>query len=167
MTAVNLNRAIRGPVTAVPVVAGKGVRIVPDTVNNRFVVEADETVLFDNNKIGTDSGELSESKLNFEYLKLIIGFNGGFSTNDGVTTHVIPSDATASWLIFGFGSGGSNLYLAGSHLTWTDSTHFSVLNGTSILKGVSSTTVSGNTSYNDGCKKCISKIIGINRISST
>lgn len=42
MTAVNLNRAIRGPVTAVPVVAGKGVRIVPDVENNRFVVEAEE-----------------------------------------------------------------------------------------------------------------------------
>ena len=47
MTAVNLNRAIRGPVTAVPVVAGHGVRIVPDTVNNRFVVELDETVLYE------------------------------------------------------------------------------------------------------------------------
>ena len=47
MTAVNLNRAVRGPVTAVPVVAGKGVRLVADTVNNRFVVEADESVLYE------------------------------------------------------------------------------------------------------------------------
>ena len=125
----------------------------------------DETVLFDNNQVGIDSGELSESKLNFEYLKLVVGFTGGLSTNDGATTHVIPSNATASWLIFGYGSGGSNLYLAGSHLTWTDNTHFTVLNGTSILKGISATTVSGNTSYNEGCKKCISKIIGIHRIA--
>ena len=46
MTAINSNRAIRGPVTAVPVVAGKGVRLVADTENNRWVVEADETVLW-------------------------------------------------------------------------------------------------------------------------
>lgn len=43
MTAVNLNRAIRGPVTAVPIVAGKGVRLVADTQNNRWVVEADDS----------------------------------------------------------------------------------------------------------------------------
>lgn len=46
MTAINSNRAIRGPVTAVPVVAGKGVRLVADTENNRIVAEADETVLW-------------------------------------------------------------------------------------------------------------------------
>lgn len=35
MTAINSNRAIRGPVTAVPVVAGKGVHLVAGTENNR------------------------------------------------------------------------------------------------------------------------------------
>ena len=40
MTAINSNRAIRGPVTAVPVVAGKGVRLGADTENNRWGVEA-------------------------------------------------------------------------------------------------------------------------------
>ena len=70
MTAMNLNRAIRGPVTAVPVVAGKGVRIVPDVENNRFVVEADETVLWEDN---TDPASgingtrnISETVENFE-----------------------------------------------------------------------------------------------------
>ena len=38
-------QAVRGPVTAVPVVAGKGVRLREDTENNRVVAEADETVL--------------------------------------------------------------------------------------------------------------------------
>lgn len=68
MTAMNLNRAIRGPVTAVPVVAGKGVRIVPDVENNRFVVEADETVLWEGTP-GSSSYQitLSENLSNFEY----------------------------------------------------------------------------------------------------
>lgn len=43
MTAVNLNRAVRGPVTAVPIVAGKGVRLVADTENNRWLVEVDNS----------------------------------------------------------------------------------------------------------------------------
>lgn len=71
MTAVNLNRAVRGPVTAVPVVAGHGVRIVPDTVNNRFVVEADETVLFEDSNGAADSVALSETLNNFEYVKIV------------------------------------------------------------------------------------------------
>lgn len=72
MTAINSNRAIRGPVTAVPVVAGKGVRLVADTENNRWVVEADETVLWENsNGVKLKDGiTLSESRLNFESIKI-------------------------------------------------------------------------------------------------
>lgn len=72
MTAVNLNRAIRGPVTAVPVVAGKGVRLVADTVNNRFVAEADETVLYNGDAVGQTAFDLSESIMNFETVKVWI-----------------------------------------------------------------------------------------------
>ena len=80
MTAINSNRAIRGPVTAVPVVAGKGVRLVADTDNNRWVVEADETVLWeDANGVQLQNGiTLSESRLNFERIRLtyIVGADG-------------------------------------------------------------------------------------------
>ena len=71
MTAVNLNRAIRGPVTAVPVVAGKGVRIVPDVENNRFVAEADETVLYEDASGAIDNITLSEAMSNFERIKIV------------------------------------------------------------------------------------------------
>ena len=66
MTAINSNRAIRGPVTAVPVVAGKGVRLVADTVNNRWVVEADETVLWEGTLAPENTASLSETITNFE-----------------------------------------------------------------------------------------------------
>lgn len=74
MTAINSNRAIRGPVTAVPVVAGKGVRLVADTENNRWVVEADETVLWQ----GTPSASsivLSETAEHFERIKVFYRIN--------------------------------------------------------------------------------------------
>ena len=80
MTAINSNRAIRGPVTAVPVVAGKGVRLVADTENNRWVVEADETVLFeDTSSTGTlvSNVVLSESSTNFSKLEITLGWAGG------------------------------------------------------------------------------------------
>lgn len=78
MTAVNLNRAVRGPVTAVPIVAGKGVRLVADTENNRWLVEADETVLWNDTSwitagdatAGTNSGTLSEAITNFERIRI-------------------------------------------------------------------------------------------------
>ena len=71
MTAINSNRAIRGPVTAVPVVAGKGVRLVADTDNNRIVAEADETVLWEN-AAGATSATLSESLSNFERVRFTV-----------------------------------------------------------------------------------------------
>ena len=73
MTAVNLNRVIRGPVTAVPVVAGNGVRLVADTENNRWVVEADETVLWEGEGIISNFPiTLSESITNFERVRVYV-----------------------------------------------------------------------------------------------
>jgi hypothetical protein len=88
MTAINSNRAIRGPVTAVPVVAGKGVRLMADTENNRWVVEADETVLWEDVN-GANSATLSESRENFEKIVLICK-----DDNSRNTVLTIMSDAT-------------------------------------------------------------------------
>jgi hypothetical protein len=87
MTAINANRAIRGPVTAVPLVAGKGVRIVPDVENNRFVVEADETVLWEGNGTGSDTFNLSESMANFETIKILYN-----PWSDNTSTHYFEFD---------------------------------------------------------------------------
>lgn len=77
MTAINSNRAIRGPVTAVPVVAGKGVRLTADTENNRWIVEADETVLWEATALTdhTTSCNLSESMTNFEQIQVMFQTN--------------------------------------------------------------------------------------------
>ena len=91
MTAINSNRAIRGPVTAVPVVAGKGVRLVADTENNRWVVEADETVLWEASALTdhTTSCNLSESVTNFEQIQVV------FQTNNNNTFYCIyPGDTS-------------------------------------------------------------------------
>ena len=80
MTAIN-PQAVRGPVTAVPVVAGKGVRLREDVENNRVVAEADETVLFENATAVT-SGNLSETPANFEYIKVYCNRTGGTTTNN-------------------------------------------------------------------------------------
>ena len=104
MTAVNLNRAIRGPVTAVPVVAGNGVRIVPDTVNKRFVVELDETVLYiASGSTGVASCTLSEAASNFEYIDFIVGYNTG---DNGISVVRFPGSSTKIHIIYGAGASG-------------------------------------------------------------
>ena len=159
MTAVNLNRAVRGPVTAVPVVAGKGVRIVPDVENNRFVVEADETVLWEGTGLfdNPSSVTVSESVENFEYVR----FEGYVSevTNEKVVCFGKPTI-----------SGGCSVYYCrhsnlGAFVCYTD------------ILACSSTTVSvashkhcwfQGSSYNAGTAGIvITKIVGINRIAST
>lgn len=104
MTAINSNRAIRGPVTAVPVVAGKGVRLVADIENNRWIVEADETVLWEGTVESTGGQnlnttiQLSESILNFE--RIVVYCTGPKITMlqwcptdyTGIVAHYITAD---------------------------------------------------------------------------
>lgn len=83
MTAINSNRAIRGPVTAVPVVAGTGVRFVKDVENNRVVAEVDETVLWSGSSL---TATLSELPTNFERIRIEFGtpiFNTGENVGRG------------------------------------------------------------------------------------
>lgn len=77
-------QAVRGPVTAVPVVAGKGVRLREDVENNRVVAEVDETVLFESQNGETGGFTLSESVVNFETIKIIYSPS---NAEDGVTQY--------------------------------------------------------------------------------
>lgn len=68
-TLVNNLRAIRGPVTAVPMVGASGVIVEPDTVNNQVVVRADETVLWEGSST-TTAIVLSEPVTNFDRFRI-------------------------------------------------------------------------------------------------
>ena len=94
MTAINSNRAIRGPVTAVPVVAGKGVRFVEDTQNNRVVAEADETVLWEGSTSGATSATLSESIMNFDTIE--ISYAGGERIGVTLVAKVKPTSTIST-----------------------------------------------------------------------
>ena len=167
MTAVNLNRAIRGPVTSVPVVAGHGVRIVPDTVNNRFVVEADETVLWENTegKLTKDLTfplTLSEEITNFERVKFLYGGDSYMENAHWIEFEAVnnspytlydfrcdaPPDPAIMWRLAKF------------HI-----------NGTSVTNTYNSTinlnTAFSGAGYNSDGYNYLVKIVGINRISST
>lgn len=79
-TLVNNLRAIRGPVTAVPMVGQSGVVVEPDTQNNQVVVRADETVLWENsNGVNEDNGfTVSEPFANFKKIRYIGWTNGNY-----------------------------------------------------------------------------------------
>lgn len=68
-TLVNNLRAIRGPVTSVPMVGVSGVIVEADTQNNQVVVRADETVLYTGTSYNTNLS-LSESPANFKFLRI-------------------------------------------------------------------------------------------------
>jgi hypothetical protein len=81
MTAINLNRAVRGPVTAVPVVAGKGVKFVKDVENGRVVAKIDEVVIFDGHLPARGNTiTFDEPFTNFEYIRVIFGLDNLAST---------------------------------------------------------------------------------------
>ena len=158
MTAINSNRAIRGPVTAVPVVAGKGVRLVADTENNRWVVEADETVLWEGTGLldNPSSVTLSESVENFEYVR----FEGYVSevTSETVICFGKPNTSTITGISYTRHSNSSGIVTYSDNLTCTSSTlavssHKHVWFNNGVYQ-------SGNAGI------VITKIVGVNRIAS-
>ena len=166
MTAINSNRAIRGPVTAVPVVAGKGVRLVADTENNRWVVEADETVLWEGTLSSTTgSGALSEATGNFERIKVYLQATG--VSDQSTVVHELS-------LVYRSSNGYDAItyvpaYEKHSNVTTQNMVyiHFTGTYGTSVKletgsKWVGSTFTEGVTSYNF----TLVKVVGVNRIAS-
>ena len=164
MTAINSNRAIRGPVTAVPVVAGKGVRLVADTENNRWVVEADETVLFESSNGGVTSFTTSEPIENFSEIWFYV--KGGEGADSPVAKAILPmgfSDYSANVAI----CYGAPYSLTGSlAITWT--TRFTRSGNaftftSSYYGGGNNTTPTANGNDNIGW---VFKVVGVNRIAS-
>lgn len=159
MTAINSNRAIRGPVTAVPVVAGKGVRLVADTENNRWVVEADETVLSTGQSSSTAPITLSEPMSNFEYVEIY-----GVWTYNTTQQMKVYSKMKGSSTVFSLcGFCCANL-AADTQDMFVLCSDFSV-SGTTITvnKVLRQNNGGGLLSRTDGI--VITKIVGINRIA--
>lgn len=166
MTAINSNRAIRGPVTAVPVVAGKGVRLTADTENNRWVVEADETVLWDGNgtpaKISNLS--LSESVYNFERVRITFSADmpGGSPPEKNIQDVERPT-ANGDWFSVNFSGGiATNLFhvYTGVFAFTTNGTKFT-------YHSIFHCWGHGSGNYEQAAEtiKCL-KVVGINRIAS-
>lgn len=157
MTAINSNRAIRGPVTAVPVVAGKGVRLVADTENNRWVVEADETVLYSDASGALDSIPLSEALTNFERIKIV--------WKDWISIDCINVQE--------FDSESSNFMLTG---TWAGASSSIIIFSIAMTPNAAKTTLtnkfarfitfSNTSSVSTADNTRILKVVGIHRIAS-
>lgn len=160
MTAINSNRAIRGPVTAVPVVAGKGVRLVADTENNRIVAEADETVLWSGTR--ASSCTLSESAFNFEFIRFELDPN---ISNAPKVVHVTkPSNVMTFGYMFGLNTAMEALLC----VQLTNNTSLAITSTKRILFGAfNSTTINMIAELNqDQEKNSLVKVVGINRIAS-
>lgn len=152
-----------GQTSATNFQAGPGISITQPSEGTVRIAN-DETVLFDNGTSGTSAGSLSENKTNFDYLKVYVGINGGYSSLDGVSILNLPANenVSATWLEYCFG-GGANAYMAVARLEWTSQNTFQINQGTSLQRPVGTTAVNGNTSYNDQIRKCVSRIVGVNR----
>lgn len=160
MTAINSNRAIRGPVTAVPVVAGKGVRLVADTDNNRWVVEADETVLWEGTATNADT-TLSETANNFERIRIYYNNDGNIHSSVEV---IVSGSSQDIALVAGM------VYYASQYLKYAACN----LDGTTLKKSSSnsgslykSTSGAGNAQATyETFNITWYKVVGINRVAS-
>ena len=170
MTAINSNRAIRGPVTAVPVVAGHGVRLVSDTVNNRIVVETDETVLWENSTHTPPSGDTrltatiayNESVGNFEFVDVYYNQAKPSQMGPAVSRRPVVNgeftfgiswpeqSSQGNWFKMCISGSGTTGSMEGGHSSYSNAYSFA------------------NNTYSGGMWSAgiIDKVVGINRIAS-
>ena len=166
-TLVNNLRAIRGPVTAVPMVGQSGVVVEPDTVNNQVVVRADETVLWENESspLQTTGGTaaLSEAASNFKYLRF--EYRGEQGSGYGLKTQTIANDNRLDSISLGglaqfydnyaFSFTGAHVSISGTTLTLVRQGRFNVNDNDTI-----SATDHGNNLFR------LVRVVGINRIAN-
>lgn len=163
MTAINSNRAIRGPVTAVPVVAGKGVRLVADTENNRWVVEADETVLYNANGSPNQTGPwtLSEVPTNFEWIDIVLGTD---ANGNEVKAQRFKADSSYMKVDINKYEEDPNWKIATMTLVFNQTTMSIKSNSTARFMIASNGSVSVSTAAAQA--PFIYQVVGINRIAS-
>lgn len=155
-------QAVRGPVTAVPVVAGKGVRFVEDIDNNRVVAEVDDTVLWDGSGTSSDSVTLSENATNFEYIELHMR---GYGLSHLATVIRIVMDSSNTVIQINWSLGNNSWYVNCQKLTISGTSI--VVNNAHAIHGSSFTSTDIiHESNTDLIKKTICKVVGVNRVSA-
>ena len=162
-------QAVRGPVTAVPVVAGKGVRFVEDTENNRVVAEVDETVLYEGTDGSYTSGfTVSEPLANFDRIRFYVYCRDSKSTPDTATVRIVEISTLGTignGLNFGLvDQYFNNTWCLAWCLSWSTSDNLTYTLASSRYIGAQ------NNSYvNPGTNlnvPHICKVVGINRVSA-
>lgn len=158
-------KAIRGPVTAVPVVAGKGIRFVEDVENNMVVAEVDETVLWDCNGTPNQDGPytLSEAYTNFEYIKVKYQ-NNYTSTPDNVGMSVFPTNGVDCKVILPVTEEDPQYKLRMMTLRFSGAS--ASIKSSSVARYQWTTSGSCSVSTTAGQAPYITQIIGINRIAN-
>lgn len=155
-TLVNNLRAIRGPVTSVPMVGASGVVVEPDTQNNQVVVRADETVLWEGDAVSGIT--LSETALNFDHLKVIFRTNDNISFEDTVFV-----EQREQFTLMGkyFWAAQNTSYLKMSTFEMNAArTTINILGGVELQLG-------SNYARNVENRLYIQRVIGVNRIANS
>ena len=153
-------QAVRGPVTAIPVVAGTGVRFREDVENNMVVAEVDETVLY-TSSTGETTLQLNESLTNFERIRFKIYTDQGYA-------FVERQVSTGTNLVLSWCSGYTNAWIEWMLLTYNSATNVLTVDHVKGLSNVfaNNTTTLGSHLDQSAQMKGIREIVGINRVAS-
>lgn len=155
-------QAVRGPVTAVPVVAGKGVKFTEDFENNRVVAEVDETVLWDGNGTALTTATLDESLYNFEYIRIDLYMGG-----NALHGKLVKTDTSPTYISVGGVTTESN-----SYVTYVFACSMNVTNSGKTLtvpqkgNGFAILTNGAVSYFQNNNIGTVRRIVGINRVSA-
>ena len=126
-------------------------------------VDNKETLLFTTSSTteGTSAVTLSESRFNFDRLRIKCGMNGGV---DGIEYHFFPniSGLNNVHINYSYGGGG-NEYWMDTFGSWTDDTHFVVDRAKAIMGAYNSVTITGNQAHTANGINCVYEVWGVDR----
>ena len=141
--------------SALALSAGPGVKL--EKVGDTLVASTDETLLWSG--ANANSAQLSESYTNFERISFVAGFP---SQAGHVLTFDVGHMSTAINLLFPFGN--TYAYFCNVKASFTDTGTIQVTDAKYVYTPFgTSTQVTTETSNVDNAKRCLQKIIGVNR----
>lgn len=151
-----------GSTSATNFQAGPGISITQSS-EGTVRIGNDETVLFDSYGTGQSAANLSESMTNFESLKILLGNENAVDGTEWHTYEAKPDKIKNIWYCAG---AGANFYFICMYCSANTNTNITVSKEAAILKPFENTKEAGQ-SEQTGYKKCIHKIVGINRIANS
>lgn len=135
------------------------INTITDIVGVKYEGSARELLWSGNN---TSAVTLTKPATDFDEIQMLVSISGHDNYDGQNIVSISPlRNSNRNSIQFQYGGLG-NWYMAYDVINWTDTTHFTIPSGKSLVKSLTTTAAMGaNTSYNNRIRNCVKAVWGI------